>query len=175
LDTANAFETPEFIAGLIFYAYPLHPPGDKRKLRDVPVINSKHPMQFISGTNDAFCDLDLLKKTIAKMKHKDEVPPTLELIDGGDHSYKAKGGKAVYTANLNKVTKASLQWAQKQFGSSSAVAATPSNDEDEESDSDEVVLMNTKKRKAPSATDKKAGTAASKKTKTIESAAKKGK
>lgn len=146
---ANASTRPDWLVGLIFYAYPLHPPGDRSKLRDMPIIDAKCPMLFLCGTKDPFCDLGLLQQTFAKMNN---TLPKLELIDGGDHSYKAKGGGMVYQANLTKVANISVAWAQKIFSqlSSSPIESSNKNendDDDDDDDGDEVTILNPKKRK----------------------------
>jgi predicted alpha/beta-hydrolase family hydrolase len=176
LETANAHETPGFIAGLVFYAYPLHPPGDKGNLRDVPIINAKIPLLFFTGTKDAFCDIDLLHKTIAKMKNKEEFPPRLELMDGCDHSFKAKGGKAVMTANMARICSVSIKWAKNILAESignnekseTNIEALSDGGEDNDDD-DEVALMNPKKRKAPLASGKPNAETETKKLKTLDS------
>ena len=68
---------------LIFLGYPLHPPSKKDKLRDAHLYNIKVPMLFFTGTRDSLCDLDLLKKVLDKLA----VPWSLEIIEGGDHSF----------------------------------------------------------------------------------------
>ena len=68
---------------LIFFGYPLHPPAQKDKLRDAHLYYIKSPMLFFAGTRDALCDLDLLKKVLEKLT----APWSLEIIEGGDHSF----------------------------------------------------------------------------------------
>jgi hypothetical protein len=79
---AAAGELP--VQGLIFLGYPLHAPGKKDKLRDSHLYDIKVPQLFFAGTRDSLCDLALLKKVLARMKAARE----LEVIDGGDHSFK---------------------------------------------------------------------------------------
>ena len=79
---AAAGELP--VQGLIFLGYPLHAPGKKDKLRDSHLYDIKAPQLFFAGTRDSLCDLELLKKVLARIK----VARELEVIDGGDHSFK---------------------------------------------------------------------------------------
>lgn len=72
--------------GLVFFGYPLHPPGRPDRIRDAHLKDVTCPMLFIEGTRDPFCPLDTLKKVVAKVK----VPTTTHVIDGGDHSFKVK-------------------------------------------------------------------------------------
>ncbi len=70
-------------AGLVFYGYPLHPPGRKNQLRDAHLYAIKAPMLFFSGSRDSFCDLDLLRPVLEKLPGAD-----LEVVEGGDHSFR---------------------------------------------------------------------------------------
>jgi predicted alpha/beta-hydrolase family hydrolase len=67
---------------LIFLGYPLHPPGKKDQLRDAHLYELRVPLLFFAGTRDTFCDLDLLRMVLGRMKSNWD----LEVIDGGDHS-----------------------------------------------------------------------------------------
>lgn len=69
---------------LIFYGYPLHPPGKKEKLRDAHLYPIQVPMLFFAGTRDSLCDLDLLQDVLKKLK----AAYSLEVISGGDHSFR---------------------------------------------------------------------------------------
>lgn len=72
------------VRGLVFLGYPLHAPGKKDKLRDSHLYDINLPQLFFAGTRDSLCDLGLLKKVLARIK----AAPELEIIDGGDHSFK---------------------------------------------------------------------------------------
>jgi predicted alpha/beta-hydrolase family hydrolase len=73
-------------AGLLFFAYPLHPPGRTEKLRDAHLAKISAPMLFLQGTRDSFAREDLLEKTVKGLGKK----ATLRWIEGGDHSFKVK-------------------------------------------------------------------------------------
>jgi uncharacterized protein len=68
---------------LIFLGYPLHPPGDRGKLRDAHLYNIRIPMLFFAGTRDPFCDVDVLKSVLNRLK----APWKLCTIEDGDHSF----------------------------------------------------------------------------------------
>ena len=70
--------------GLVLLGYPLHPPGRKDKLRDTPLFAIKIPMLFFAGTRDSLCDQELLTEVLNKVT----APWELEVIQGGDHSFK---------------------------------------------------------------------------------------
>jgi hypothetical protein len=70
-------------AGLLFFAYPLHPPGRTEKLRDAHLARIQAPMLFLQGTRDAFARQDLLERTVKGLGEK----ATLHWIEAGDHSF----------------------------------------------------------------------------------------
>lgn len=97
--------------GIIFLDYPLHPAGNKEKLRDKHLSLIKAPMLFFTGTRDSLCDLDLLKSVLSPLRSRIE----LEVIEGGDHSFNlpkslSLTGDQVY----EKIAKRSIQWLKKQ-------------------------------------------------------------
>jgi len=69
---------------LVFLGYPLHPPGKKDRLRDAHLYRIRIPMLFFAGTRDPLCDLDILISVLEKL----ETLWTLDVIEGGDHSFK---------------------------------------------------------------------------------------
>ncbi len=79
------------VRGLVFYGYPLHPPGHPEKIRDAHLYSLSIPMFFFEGTRDPFCDLKLLETVLKKVK----TPWGLEIIEGGDHSYKVPASKGL--------------------------------------------------------------------------------
>lgn len=68
--------------GLVFYGYPLHPPGKPDRLRVDHWPDIGVPSLFLQGTRDSFCDLDLLRPSLRKLPRR----ATLEVVEGGDHS-----------------------------------------------------------------------------------------
>ena len=94
------------VRGLIFYGYPLHPPGHPEKIRDAHLYSLSIPMFFFEGTRDPFCDLKLLEVVLKKVKS----PWGLEVIECGDHSFevpKSRGMdvQTVYQQILDKTVK----------------------------------------------------------------------
>lgn len=76
-------------AGLIFIAYPLHPPGKSERIRDAHLYGIKIPMLFMQGTRDGFARLDLLEKVIGRLGKV----ATHHRIEGADHSFRVPGSK----------------------------------------------------------------------------------
>jgi predicted alpha/beta-hydrolase family hydrolase len=68
-------------AGLVFFGYPLHPPGKPEMRRDRHLPDITIPMLFLQGTRDPFGTREEMRELI------DELPTsTLAIVDGGDHS-----------------------------------------------------------------------------------------
>ena len=70
------------VSGLLFYGYPLHPPGKPDKLRVEHWPNVMVPCLFLQGTRDAFCEDGLLDANLRKLPRR----ATVHVVDGGDHS-----------------------------------------------------------------------------------------
>lgn len=73
-------------AGLVFFGYPLHPPGQPERIRDAHLKQVRVPMLFLQGTRDTFATPDLLHRTVAALP-----TATLVGIEGGDHSFRVPG------------------------------------------------------------------------------------
>lgn len=69
--------------GLVFFGYPLHPPGRPERLRDAHLPGIGVPMLFLAGTRDPFCRLDLLEGVTGRLSRT-----RVEVIEGGDHSFR---------------------------------------------------------------------------------------
>jgi predicted alpha/beta-hydrolase family hydrolase len=76
-------------AGLVFLAYPLHPPGKPERIRDEHLYGIRVPMLFVQGTHDAFAQPGLLAGVIDRLGAWAE----LVAIEGGDHGFKVAGGQ----------------------------------------------------------------------------------
>jgi uncharacterized protein len=70
--------------GLVFFGYPLHPPGRPERIRKAHLPDIEVPMLFVEGTRDSFCPLETLEEVRTELKAPNEVA----VIDGGDHSLK---------------------------------------------------------------------------------------
>jgi uncharacterized protein len=82
-------------AGLIFFGYPLHPPGKPAQRRDAHLPSIAAPMLFFHGTRDPFGTPEEMEALAAGLPGA-----TLDLIDGGDHSLvrpksQDKNGRAI--------------------------------------------------------------------------------
>jgi predicted alpha/beta-hydrolase family hydrolase len=73
-------------AGLIFYAYPLHPAGKPDNLRVSQFAYISIPMLFFQGTNDPLARMDLFQKHIASLPNA-----RVELLEGAGHGPRGGG------------------------------------------------------------------------------------
>jgi uncharacterized protein len=82
---AAAEHPPEFekVRGLVFFGFPLHPPGRPGTKRAEHLPNVRKPMLFLQGTRDQFADLNLLRPVCAGLG----AAATLHVIDTADHSF----------------------------------------------------------------------------------------
>jgi predicted alpha/beta-hydrolase family hydrolase len=76
-------------AGLVFLAYPLHPPGRPEKIRDAHLYGIRVPMLFLQGTRDPFAQPELLSAVLDRLGDRAEYAP----VDGGDHAFRVAGGE----------------------------------------------------------------------------------
>jgi len=88
------------LSGLVFLGYPLHPPGRPEKMRDAHLKSIRAPMLFIQGTRDAFGSPEELRTVIKR----DHLPATLQVIDGGDHSFKIPKTSALSQQQVYEIT-----------------------------------------------------------------------
>ena len=65
---------------LVFFGYPLHPPGKPEKRRDEHLPDVKQPMLFVSGARDPFGSADEMRALAKKLRAK------LLVVEGGNHS-----------------------------------------------------------------------------------------
>lgn len=82
---AAADHPPEFerVRGLVFFGFPLHPPGNPGTKRAEHLAQVRMPMLFLQGTRDQFADLKLLRPIYATLGAR----ATLHEIETADHSF----------------------------------------------------------------------------------------
>lgn len=81
---AQAAEPLPGVRGLVFFGFPLHPPGKPGTARAEHLTSVEIPMLFLQGTRDEFAQPDLLQHVV----HGLGARATLHLIEEGDHSFK---------------------------------------------------------------------------------------
>jgi predicted alpha/beta-hydrolase family hydrolase len=72
------------VSGIIFYGFPLHPPGKPSVERAEHLKNVKIPMLFLQGTRDELAEWSFIESVCASLPLT-----TLVKIEGADHSFKA--------------------------------------------------------------------------------------
>ena len=77
-------ENPTDVKGIVFYGFPLHPPGAPSIDRADHLQGIKVPLLFLQGTRDALANLDLMTSVCKKLPHA-----TLITFEKADHSFKA--------------------------------------------------------------------------------------
>ena len=70
--------------GVIFYGFPLHPPGKPSVERAEHLKNVKIPMLFLQGTRDELATWKLIESVCSSLR-----PATLIRIEGANHAFKA--------------------------------------------------------------------------------------
>ena len=80
---AQALAPLDGVAGLVFFAFPLHPAGKPSVARAEHLAAIGIPMLFLQGSNDALAQIDLLQKTVGDLAGR----ATLDLIAGADHAF----------------------------------------------------------------------------------------
>ena len=98
---ATHHDTP--VKGIIFYGFPLHPPGKPSIERADHLKDVKTPMLFLSGSRDEFATWKLIEKVCSSL-------PLAELvkIEGANHGFKA--GKQNIIQLLSDKTK---EWVER--------------------------------------------------------------
>ncbi len=79
------------VAGLLFFGYPLHPPGKPEQRRDAHLPSIRAPMLFVQGERDAFGTPPELRAVLAKLGKR----ARLFVVAAGDHSLSVpkRGGR----------------------------------------------------------------------------------
>jgi predicted alpha/beta-hydrolase family hydrolase len=81
--TAQAEAPLPGVRRLVFFGFPLHPPGRPGTGRGDHLDRVAIPMLFPQGTRDDFADLELLRQVTARLGSRAAV----HVVEGGDHSF----------------------------------------------------------------------------------------
>jgi predicted alpha/beta-hydrolase family hydrolase len=90
-------QNPAVVKGIIFYGFPLHPPGKPSVERAAHLSLITRPMLFLQGTRDSLATVELVKQVTEKLS-----TATLQLLEGADHSFKV--GKKELISELSEKT-----------------------------------------------------------------------
>ena len=108
---AAAEHPPELeeVQGLVFFGFPLHPPGKPGTNRAEHLARVKQPMLFLQGTRDPFADLTLLRPICADLGAR----ATLHEIGTADHSFHVLKSSGKTDAEvLGELAKTVRAWAE---------------------------------------------------------------
>lgn len=92
------------ITGIVFFGFPLHPPGKPSIERADHLKKVNAPMLFLQGSRDELAAWDLIEQVCGSLKKA-----TLKRIEGADHAFKA--GKQDVISLLASET---ADWLKKQ-------------------------------------------------------------
>ena len=100
------------LAGLLFFGYPLHPPGKPHQRRDAHLPSIPEPMLFLQGTRDAFGGAAEIRELLPRLQRA-----TLHEVVDGDHSLKVPARSGVSPADtFERVLDAAAEWMLKVVG-----------------------------------------------------------
>ena len=74
-------------AALVFFGYPLHPPGRPDKPRVEHLGQIRVPLLFIQGTADGLATFDMIQDVVRGLGST----ARLHVVEGGDHSFRVRG------------------------------------------------------------------------------------
>jgi uncharacterized protein len=108
--TAASEEPLEGVAGLVLFAFPLHPAGAPDTKRAEHLTKVDIPMLFLSGTRDALGELDLLVPVVDRLGDH----ATLHLLDTADHSFKVLKRTRTSTEDVfDEIARVTSEWAHR--------------------------------------------------------------
>jgi predicted alpha/beta-hydrolase family hydrolase len=106
--TAASQHPLDQVRGLVFFGFPLHPPGQPGIKRADHLAKVSVPMLFLQGTRDTFAGLDLLRPVCAKLGSL----ATLHVIESADHSFHVLKSSGKTDAEvLHELAQTTATWA----------------------------------------------------------------
>lgn len=98
------------VRGLVFFGFPLHPPGNPGTKRAEHLAKVPMPMLFLQGTRDTLADLKLLRPIATKLGKL----ATLHVIDSADHGFHLlKSSGKTDAAVLAELAQTTAAWADR--------------------------------------------------------------
>jgi predicted alpha/beta-hydrolase family hydrolase len=107
---ASAEEPLPDLRGLVFFGFPLHPPGSPGASRAEHLERVAIPMLFLQGTRDKLAGLDLMSPVIERLGPR----ATLHVVDDGDHSFEVpkRSGRSL-SDTLDELARVIAAWAER--------------------------------------------------------------
>jgi len=110
------------VRGLVFFGFPLHPPGRPGTKRADHLAKVSMPMLFMQGTRDTFADIELLRPVCAKLGPQ----TTLHVIEKADHSFHVLRSSGRSDAEvLRELAETAVSWAEAIDEAQSKLAQSP--------------------------------------------------
>ncbi len=110
--THIAADDPQLpVSGLVLLGYPLHPPGRLDAMRDAHLPAVARPMLFVQGSRDTFGTPAELEPVLARIAP----PPTLHVVESGDHSFKVSRVAARQAAVMEDIQQTVVAWVRKHL------------------------------------------------------------
>jgi predicted alpha/beta-hydrolase family hydrolase len=107
---AAAQELLEEVRRLVFFGFPLHPPGRPGTKRAEHLAQVRTPMLFLQGTRDTFAELTLLRPVCAELGSR----ATLHIVETADHSFHVlKSSRRNDAEVLRELAQTTASWAEK--------------------------------------------------------------
>ncbi len=98
------------VRGLIFFGFPLHPPGRPSTERAQHLTQVSSPMLFLQGSRDKLAELNLLRPVCESLAAR----ATLHVIDGADHSFHVPKTSGRSDSDImNELVKTADDWISK--------------------------------------------------------------
>lgn len=104
---AQALDPLPGVVGLVYFAWPLHPPGKAGVERAEHLAAVKLPMLFLQGSKDEFAETPLLQSTVKSLGKRAK----LHLVEHADHSFHvpAKSGRKDAEV-MEEILDAAVKW-----------------------------------------------------------------
>ncbi len=97
------------VRGIVFFAFPLHPPGKPGTERADHLFKVDLPMLFLQGPRDALATPELLEPIIKKLGER----ATLQMVACADHSFKVlKSSGRTEKEVIEELVTAAAEWMQ---------------------------------------------------------------
>ena len=115
----DPYAEDDALSGLVFFGFPLHPPGRRGSVRGDHLMHVPCPMLFHQGTRDRLADPTLLRPLLERIGPR----ATLHVLEGGDHSLgmPKRSGRTLDDV-LAEVARVTRQWVA---GALPGAAASP--------------------------------------------------
>ena len=98
------------VRGIIFFGFPLHPPGKPGTERADHLFKLDIPMLFLQGPRDNLATPELLKPIVDKLGKR----ATLHMVEGADHSFKVlKSSGRTENEVLEELASTAAAWMRK--------------------------------------------------------------